>query len=172
MKSRVVAFVCMFCVVGVFGPTADAEKPPKFECITFSGDLESAGETRIADCCPNAGPAPEYEMTLSTGDDRVDGTRSGYLFINVLGTGPSQVFMVKFWTWDSYGGVSPRDGDYFFEIRGGTIVRDRRAKTFIVTYDEEMATGWDYYDDGTWTQFDIPNVSFVLFRSTNLDYCE
>jgi hypothetical protein len=169
MKGRVIAVVCIFCVAGFIGLTADAKKPPTAECIIFTGDLASAGETQIVGCCPNAGPWPDYRMTLTTGT-QLDGTFDGQLFINYFGTGANQLYKVQFWTWD-FDHETPGDGDFFFEIKGGDIDRDRRAKTLTVTFTEEMATGWKYYDGGGSTPFDIPNVSFVLLRTSNLDYC-
>ena len=91
---------------------------------------------------------------------------------NSLGTpGPGKRFMVKFWTWD-YEERDPGAGDYFFEIRGGVIVRDRKAKVLTVTFSEEMATGWEYSENAGPAQFDIPSVSFVLTRTSDLSYCE
>ena len=60
----------------------------------------------------------------------------------------------------------------FFEIRGGVTVRDRKAKVLTVTFSEEMATGWEYSENAGPAQFDIPLVSFVLTRISDLSYCE
>ena len=40
-----------------------SKKPVRSELITFSGDLTGAQE--VIGCCPNAGPFPDYTMTLS-----------------------------------------------------------------------------------------------------------
>jgi PKD repeat protein len=156
MKRGTVAFVMIFCVAILFVSSVNAEKPPKPECILFWGDLESAGNTIIDGCCPNAGPAPEYTMTMDicyestvTGPTCVgEVPLHGYVFMNVLGTpGPDQQYMVKFWTWD-YGAGDPAFGDYFFEIRGGVMEgggkKDGTPST--VTYTNDTATLWVYYD--------------------------
>lgn len=182
MRERQIACVIAMCVAGLvaFGVAAKdkPDGPPgqnKAECIVFDGDLASAGETHIVGCCPNAGPSPQYEMTLTTGWTEIDGTYSGddsgYLFISVFGTGPDQTYMTKFWTWDSYGGETPGDGDFFIEIRNGVIVRDRKAKTETVTYDNMTADAWIYSDVGEPVHVNVPGVSFTLFRTGNLELC-
>jgi len=156
MKRGTVAFVMIFCIAILIVSSVNAEKPPRPECILFWGDLESAGNTIIDGCCPNAGPSPKYDMTLkSICWETVNGTNcvpdvplDGYLFMNVLGTpGPDQRYMVKFWTWD-YEAGDPGVGDYFFEIRGGVMEgggkKDGTPST--VTYTDETATLWVYYD--------------------------
>ena len=180
MKGRLAALVGVLCVACLVVAVADAKgKPPKpdkpdepdskAECIKFTEDLESAGETIISGCCPNAGPWPRYDMTLDTGS-QLDGTHEGYLFINSLGTGPTQQYIVQFWTWD-VDTETPGTGDYFFEIRGGTIVRDRKAKLLTVTYVDEAAVGWIYHDVSPTIQVDIPAVSFELIRTSDHSYC-
>ena len=179
MKGILVAFVGVFCVAILIVSGVNADKPPKppkpdktkAECIVFTGNLESAGDTSIVGCCPNDGPAPAYTMTL---DVMVFpyGTYEGYLFINVLGTpGPDQKYMVKFWTWDNEA-KDPGAGDYFFEIRGGEIVRDRKAKILTVTFTDEPATVWVYDDNDPPSEISISDVSFVMMRTSDLSYCE
>jgi hypothetical protein len=109
-------------------------------------------------------------MTLNTGS-LLDGTYDGQLFINSLGTGPNRQYKVQFWTWEIDSEI-PGTGDYFFEIRGGEIVNDKRNKILTVTFDDEMGTGWIYDDDAEPTEIPVPNVSFVLVRTSNLDHCE
>ena len=67
-----VLVACETQPVGVDTPDAQFAKgdnpnkppnPPSGEFITFEGDL--AGSQEVAGCCPNAGPFPAYEMTLS-----------------------------------------------------------------------------------------------------------
>jgi hypothetical protein len=184
MRAGSATFVTIFCVVLLAVSVVNAdkpEKPPKpekpdkepgltTECITFSGDLQSAGETIIVGCCPNAGPWPAYTMELATGSG-LDGIHDGYLFVNFFGTGPTAEFVVKFWTWDA-DSETPGTGDYFFQIIGGEITRDRKSKTLTVEYENETGTGWIYDDLGDTIEIPIPNVSFVLFRSSDLSYCE
>ena len=246
MKGRLVAFVGVFCIAMliVSGAIADKpekpgkpDKPPKppktpgltTECIIFEDNLEDndgvhgylesvPGETVVVGCCPNAGPAPEYTMTLHNICYPSDVTETkiclpdfpldGYLFINVLGTpGPDQRYMVKFWTW-KYDAGDPGVGDYFFEIRGGDL-RDRKTEGPNVTYLDDTATLWVYYDrnyncsfsdyfsddlgcnpcfdvepgcdpssddpncyDPCNEEFTIENVSFVMYRDSDLSLCE
>ncbi len=99
------------------------------------------------------------------------GTYEGQLFINVFGTGPNQEYKVQFWTWDS-DNEDPGTGDYFFQIYGGTLNRDRKAKVLTVTFSDELGTGWIYHEDLGPTQIPIPDVSFVLVRTSDLTYCE
>ena len=54
---------------------------PDLEWIEFAGDLE--GGQVVEGCCPNAGPSPDYTMTLSDNfpaDFR--GTYTGNIFLN------------------------------------------------------------------------------------------
>ena len=100
-----------------------------------------------------------------------NGTYDGYLFINVFGTGPSAQYKVQFWT----SGLDERDpgtGDYFFEIYGGVLDRNRKTKVLTVTVDDEPATVWVYHDDFDPVEVPIPSVSFVLVRTSDLAYCE
>ena len=179
MKGGRVAFVSISCIAIMIASGAVADKPvkppkpekTKAECIVFTEDLESVeGSTVIEGCCPNAGPFPAYSMTLDTGS-LLDGTHEGQLFINFVGTGPNQQYKVQFWTWDN-DTETPGTGDYFFEIQGGEIVNDRRAKVLTVTFSDELGTGWIYHEGNDPTEIPVPGVSFVLVRTTNLDYCE
>jgi len=241
MNRRLVAFVGVFCIAMLVVSVAVADKPDKpgkpdkppkppktpgltTECIIFADNLDDKdgfdhvylesvpGETVVVGCCPNAGPAPAYTMTLHNICYLLGGTEEacipevsldGYLFINVLGTpGPNQKYMVKFWTWD-YRAGDPGWGDYFFEIRGGDL-RDRKTEGPNVTYLNENATLWVYYDlnptcsfsdsgcnpcvgvepgcdplsddpycyDPCNEEFSIENVSFVMYRDSDLSLCE
>jgi PKD repeat protein len=154
MKRGTVAFVGVFCIAILVVSAANAGKPPRYECILFTGDLESAGNTLIDGCCPNAGPAPEYDMILHnisyfsevTGETHLpEIPLEGYVFMNVLGTpGPDQRYMVKFWTWD-YPAGDPAFGDYFIEIRGG-VLGGKKDVPNTVTFTNQTATLWVYYD--------------------------
>ena len=183
MKGRLVAFVGIFCIAILVVSVANAVKPektpkppkldePKAECIVFTEQPQSfEGITVIEGCCPNAGPWPAYTMTLDV-PGIPPGTYDGQLFINVFGTGPDAQYKVQFWTWD-YDNEDPVCGDYFFEIYGGVLDRDRKAKTLTVTFDgSELATGWVCDDAGDSIEISIPGVSFVLFRTSDLSHCE
>lgn len=184
MRNRQGVFVGVFCIAALVVSVADGGKPEKkpkppnpddtsAECIFFTGDLQSVeGSTEIEGCCPNAGPSPEYTMYLDVPGIPPE-TYDGYLFINQFGTGPNAQYKVQFWTWD-YESETPGTDDYFFQIYGGVLTRDRKAKTLTVTVDGESATGWIYYDgypDNPAVEISIPDVSFVLFRTGNMSLC-
>jgi len=196
MKSRFVAFVGVFCIACLIVPSAYADKPDnpgkpdkprvpgqtKPECIVFSdipeggnshGFLEGGQDKPISGCCLNAGPWPEYTMTLTNMGPMSGTDVEGYLSITIASTGPNQKYMVEFWTWDvdDDNPLTPGNGDYFFEIRGGDIVRDRKNKVLTVTFDGEPATVWAYDDVLPRIPIPIPNVSFVLVRTSDLSYC-
>ena len=161
MKGGAVAFVGIFCIAILVVSAANADKPPKppkpdettAECIIFTGDLN--GRQQVEGCCPNAGPFPAYTMTLDN-LGLLDGTYEGQLFINYYGAGRNKKYIVQFWN-DELGVA--------IEIIGGDIVNDNRNKVLTVTFEDE--TGWDLIND-----VPIPNVSFVLVRTSDLSFCE
>ncbi|MBT8397077.1 MAG: hypothetical protein HKO65_17860 [Gemmatimonadetes bacterium] len=149
--------------VGVDAPDAlfaKPDKPPKppkpasAELITFTGDLEGSAE--VAGCCPNAGPFPEYTMTLVSPPfpAGIAETHTGNIFMNSLGRKVEGDYVVQFW-W----GEEP-DNDYFLEIRGGEKVEDKKTKALTVTFDHEEMTIIDP-DEGSTGVF----VSFTLTRA-------
>ncbi len=99
---------------------------PKAEQITFWGDLQ--GDDEVYDCCPNAGPFPEYTMTLGFdfGGFLAGFPIDGYLFINGYGAGRDRKYKVQFW-WDY-------DADLGIEIIGGEIYNDKKTKELTVTF--------------------------------------
>jgi len=159
MKGRFVACVGICCIAILTVSGANADKPPKppkpgettAECITFTGDL--IGGQQVEGCCPNAGPFPVYTMTLAL-DSLLDGTYEGHLFINYYGAGRNRKYIVQFWN----DGVA-------IEIIGGVIDNDKKNKALTVTFEDE--TGWDLING-----IPIPNLSFVLVRTTNLTDCD
>jgi len=101
------------------------------ENITFEGDLE--GSQIVGGCCPNAGPNPEYTMTLSGEFQLVFelGTYHGHIFMNSFGRNMLWDYKVQFW-WGEGG-----DGyfyEYFIEIRGGEAHKDKKTKILTVTF--------------------------------------
>jgi hypothetical protein len=104
------------------------KKPQTGELIIFEeGDL--AGNEIVLGCCPNAGPWPEYTMTLSDNfptDFR--GEHLGNIFMNATGRQSPGDYIVQFW-WEEV----PKD--YFIEIRGGAAHNDRRNKILTVTFE-------------------------------------
>jgi hypothetical protein len=149
----------MVCVIGLVASAFVAadqpnkpKKPPKpveptTELITFTGSLE--GSAVVEDCCPNAGPFPEYAMTLNF---EVDGNPAGTfyegnLFINRYGVGRNQRYIVQFW-----------NDEVAIQIIGGVINEDRKNKITTVTFTDDLCTDLDTGDP-------IAIVSFVLVRS-------
>ena len=99
------------------------KKPVSSELITFIGDLE--GSEEVIGCCPNAGPFPEYTMTLS--GPLPAGTYDGNIFMNVYGAGKNKSYIVQFW-----------DETMFLEVIGGDIEKDNRTKTTTVMFNDEQ----------------------------------
>ena len=164
MKGRLVAFVGFFCIAILMTSSVFAGKPVKepkdpkpekttAECITFTGDL--IGDQQVEGCCPNAGPFPAYTMTLDLDMGSLDGTYEGQLFINYYGAGRNREYIVQFWN-DEIGVA--------IEIIGGVIVNDKKTKVLTVTFDDE--TGWDSINE-----IPIPNMNFVLIRTSDLTDC-
>lgn len=183
MKSRLAAFVGVFCIAiliasGAFAGKPDKPpKPPKpgnitKECIVFTGDLESvAGGTVVEGCCPNAGPWPAYTMTFVDIAGWPWGPHEGQVFMNFFGNGPDREYKVQFWTWD-FDAETPGEGDYFFQIYGGDVNYNKKTKILTVTFTDELGTGWIYHDETDPTEISIPYVSFVLERTSDLSFCE
>ena len=122
-----------------------SKKPVRSELITFSGDLIGAQE--VIGCCPNAGPFPDYTMSLS--GDLPAGTYDGQIFMNYLGVGQNQSYIVQFWT-----------NTLFIEVRGGLIEQNKKNKITTVTFTAEPCEIW-INDVLTGT---VP-VDFVLTRA-------
>ncbi|MBA7641578.1 hypothetical protein ES703_49263 [subsurface metagenome] len=133
------------------------EKPfkpgkPEKEWIQFTGELE--GGQVVEGCCPNAGPFPEYTMTLKFGSSIFPpffppGTYDGQLFINSYGAGRNRKYKVQFW-WNY-------DLDLGIEIIGGVIEGDKKTKVLTVTFTNEECV---HIKSGT----PIALVSFELVR--------
>ncbi len=128
-------------------------RPTSGEFITFSGDL--GGSQEVEGCCPNAGPFPEYTMTLSeTFPHEMFGEHTGNIFMNSLGRKVQGDYIVQFW-WEE-----EPDNDYFIEIRGGETEYDKRTKVLTVTFSEEEMTIWQNGEE-----LPAEYVSFVLTRA-------
>ena len=182
MKGRLFAFAGVFCIALLIVSGAFAGKPTKppgkpgggedktrAECIVFvdnGNDLDDdhvwlAGgqDCAIEGCCPNAGPFPQYRMTLHNACYespyeaakclQVDEPFLGRLFMNGFGrNAPYEGWLVQFWTCDYRSGERPHYGDFFFQIRGGTGGDDKKTKVTVVNFlNEEDATLWVYYDE-------------------------
>jgi len=136
----------MFVVTGLEAKKPDKPVQTESELIVFTGALE--GSQEVEGCCPNAGPFPEYAMTLpETLGDFAASEYEGRLFINVYGVGRNQEYIVQFW-----------NEDIAIEIIGGVINNDKKSKILTVTFTNEMCTDLN-------TGADIAEVDFVLGRA-------
>ncbi len=123
--------------VSSFGLSKPKPKPkpkPNPEWITFSGDLN--GSQEVVGCCGNAGPFPEYTMTLSNKfPEEFRGTHTGNIFMNRFGRQMPWAYKVQFWWTEG-------DTEYFIEIRGGEVHKDKKTKILTVTFDMETCKIW------------------------------
>ena len=123
------------------------------EWITFSGNL--TGSQEVGGCCPNAGPYPEYTMTLSDEfSEEFRGEHTGNIFLNSFGRNMPWAYKVQFW-WEEEG-----EGEYFIEIRGGEVHKDKRTKILTVTFTQED-TCWTWDPSGNET---IIHIDFTLIK--------
>ena len=115
-------------------------KPTNVEWIQFTGDLE--GGQPVVGCCPNAGPFPEYTMTLMKDVGHIPaGIYNGNLFTKSFSTGGKKAdrqegYKVQFWM---------EGCDFAFEIRGGVIDFNKWNRVLTVTFTdvlcEDFCTG-------------------------------
>jgi len=147
MKSKIISFLVLsmafFLVSCEYESpptqnTPDVEtqildkKPQRGERIIFKdGDL--AGNELVFGCCPNAGPSPEYTMTLS--GPLPAGTYDGNIFMNFTGSQSPGDYIVQFW-W-----IEEEDTT-FIEIRGGEADNDKRNKILTVTFNAAQCEIW------------------------------
>ena len=179
MKSRLVAFVGVFCVALLIASGAYAGKPDKpdkpgkpprpsniaVECITFWGP-DLVGHQQVEDCCPNAGPFPVYRLTLGPNGfgSHPAGTYDGELFMNFMGVGQNQQYVVQF-TGDHI--VS---GNHIsIEIRGGDIDYNKKTKVLTVTFTPENCMCTEMCDTCP-LPFSNP-LEFKLVRTSDLSDC-
>lgn len=153
----------MLVATGIEAKKPDGVKPDnpnkvKAELIAFTGAL--VGWEEVEGCCPNAGPDPEYQMTLPDGLSDSDGievypadTYNGFLFMNSWSFEEESGYLVQFW--------ASRDEDeepLTFEIICGTTVYDRKTRVLRVSCDEQP--WWNHYD----RNIDMGPVSFEILR--------
>jgi len=124
------------------------KKPIRSDQITFTGDL--VGDEEVFGCCPNAGPSPEYTMDVVSDKFPVEfqGEHTGNIFLNGFGRSLPWAYKVQFW----WGG----EEEYFIEIRGGTVHKDKRTKILTVTFTQED-TCW------TWDPNGVERIIFIDF---------
>ena len=156
MKSKVISVsilsIALILVSLIFVSSFGLSKPkPNPERITFSGDLN--GDQEVEGCCGNAGPFPEYTMTLSDNfPEDFRGTHTGNIFLSNFGRRMPWDYKVQFsWT--------EGDTEYFIEIRGGEVHKDKKTKIVTVTFDIETWELWIGYE-----LIDPVIVTFTLIR--------
>ena len=159
MKSKnisvLVLSITLILVSLIFVSSFGLSKPnpkPTGELITFTGDL--TGSEIVEGCCPNAGPFPEYTMTLyGNFPDEFQGPHTGQIFLNSFGRKLPWDYKVQFWWTED-------ETEYFIEIRGGEVHKDKKTKILTVTFENvpsyEIWIGWDLQEPVT--------VSFTLTR--------
>jgi hypothetical protein len=135
-------------------------RPTSGEFITFTGDL--GGSQKVEGCCPNAGPFPEYTMTLSgIFPPEMAGEHTGNIFMNNWAPAPNRKdeggYKVQFW-W----GEGTEDY-YFLEINGGDVQYNKKTKFLTVSFDQEGMCIWH---NGVECQTPVI-VSFDLTRDPN-----
>ncbi|MFX0044105.1 MAG: hypothetical protein ACFE8L_14415 [Candidatus Hodarchaeota archaeon] len=156
MKSKIIK-VLIFSIILIVSTililtSFGLSKPiPKSELITFVGDLN--GSQEVVGCCPNAGPYPEYTITLSDNfPEEFRGTHAGNLFLNKFGHRMPWAYKVQFWWGGEY--------EYFIEIRGGEVHEDKRTKILTVIFTkEDTCCTWDPNGDE-----EIIFIEFTLIR--------
>jgi hypothetical protein len=123
------------------------KKPHDGDLIIFTGDL--AGNETVMGCCPNAGPSPEYTMTMSDNFPvEFRGEHTGYVYMNGFGRHLPWAYKVQFW----WGG----EEEYFIEIRGGTVTKDKKSRILTATFTQED-TCW------TWDPKGVERIIFIDF---------
>lgn len=134
------------------------KKPAEGELITFTGDLEGVPPTQLVfNCCPNAGPFPEYTMLLKEDPFPLEISERelyGNIFMNRFGHNLPWKYKVSFW-W-----AEGQDTTLII-VRGGEPYQDRRTKVLTVTFTED--TCWIYYPDPL-KDTDTVYVTFTLIR--------
>jgi len=166
MKGKLIVFASILCIASLMVSGANAGKPDKpgkpgnieTELIVFTGEL--AGDQEVENCCPNAGPFPEYKLTLKKdlvfddGTFYLAGTYAGQVFMNSYRVGKDRMYKVQFWTegWP---------GDHIcIEIYGGVKDYDKKAKVLTVTFTD---VEWNVMHEPK--KVPLEKVSFVLTRS-------
>ena len=139
MKSKgisvlILSIALILSITLIFVSFGLSKREPNFECIAFSGDLK--GSQEVEGCCGNAGPWPEYNMTLSDEfQEEFQGTHTGNIFMNGFGRKMDWAYKVQFWWTES-------DTEYFIEIRGGEENQDKKTKILTVVFTGEECNIW------------------------------
>lgn len=131
MKSKgisvlILSIALILSITLIFVSFGLSKREPNFEWIAFSGDLK--GSQEVEGCCGNAGPWPEYNMTLSDEfQEEFQGTHTGNIFMNGFGRKMDWAYKFQFWWTEG-------DTEYFIEIRGGEIHKDKKTKILTVYF--------------------------------------
>ena len=141
MKGKLIAFASILCIASLMASGANAGKPDKpdkpdkpgntqTEWIEFTEDF--VGGEEVEGCCPNAGPFPEYTLTLAKNLTFTDGTifaagpHAGHVYMSHSSVGKDRKYVVQFWT--------TGDDHICIEVYGGVEDHDRKAKVLTVTF--------------------------------------
>ena len=179
MKGKLLAFASILCIASLMASGANAGKPDKppgkpgetqTELIEFKAFpsppeflTNFIGSQPVEGCCPNAGPFPQYTLTLTMDLVGIDGTYylagvyDGYVFMNAYREGKNRLYQVQFWTDE----LSEPDlvDQLCIEMYGG--VRDYNKKTKVLTVTFENVAWHHLHERDNPLGF----VSFVLTRS-------
>jgi hypothetical protein len=178
MKGKLIAFASVLCIASLMASGANADKPDnpgdkgnkgktKTELIVFTGDLQ--GWAHVEGCCPNAGPFPEYTITLeeplrnAAGEDVYPiGTYNGELFMNSYGDGLVSEYIVQFHACcDDHVPCIENLPTMSFEIIGGTVVGVGKRKDRVLTVTFEDEVWWKDWN----REIDIGPVTFEITRA-------
>ena len=173
MKGKLIAFASVLCVASLMASGANAvkpDKPPgkpdtpgrtKTELITFTGEL--TGEQDVKGCCLNAGPWPEYRLTLNTPLSFSDGSfypidaYDGRVFMSHSSVGKDRTYLVQFWTEEG-------ENHFCIQINGGEIVNDKKNEILTVTFTNEE---WSVMHELEPDVYPLGVVSFKIVRTPN-----
>ena len=139
MKSKripvlILSIALILSITLIFVSFGLSKREPNLERITFSGDLY--GDQEVEGCCGNAGPYPEYNMTLSdVFPIPMPGEHEGNIFMNSFGRNMPWEYIVQFWWTEG-------DTEYFIEIRGGEKDQNKKTKILTVTFHMETCNIW------------------------------
>ncbi len=133
MKSKVIprlilSIVLILSITLIFVSFGWSKRDPRYEWVTFTGDLE--GSQEVVAGGPNDYPYAIYTMTLSEVFQTVfePGTYTGHIYMNGIGR---DIYLVQFW-WGE--GGDDYFYEYFIEIRGGEVHKDKKTKILTVTF--------------------------------------
>jgi len=182
MKGKLIAFASTICIASLMVSGANADKPDnlgnsnkpgktKTELIVFKGDLQ--GWAHVEGCCPNAGPFPEYTITLKepllnlAGETVYKaGTYNGELFMSGYGGRGDNRYIVQFHACcdDHVPCIDKNLRTMSFEIIGGESesVGDKKNKVHTATFVGEPY--WNDWNRGT-------PAGLVSFQITKANSC-